>query len=128
MAAGEILQCFGNFGQDFHRMVGDGVGEAVNSRSCNSGVTGSAESARRYRPARVQSCADRSHVHDAFAFHLVQDLSHLFRRIFVVIQERDESRDRAFEVNVVLPERIVRIDEQVLCSVGFGVDSIPILP
>jgi hypothetical protein len=34
-----------------------------------------------------------------------------------MVEERDESRDRSLEVDVVLPECIVRIDEKVLCSV-----------
>jgi hypothetical protein len=54
---------------------------------------------------------------DALAFHIVQNFADLFRRELMMIQERDEPRDRPLEVNIVLPERVVGVDEE---SLGQG--------
>ena len=48
---------------------------------------------------------------NVFPFDLVQNLANLFRRILVMIEKRDETRDGALEIDVVLPERVIRIDE-----------------
>jgi hypothetical protein len=57
--------------------------------------------------------------HDALAFHIVQNCTHLFGRIFTMIEERDETRDGALKIDVVFPERIVGIDEQRLFAIRF---------
>jgi len=49
---------------------------------------------------------------DAFALDVVEDFADSFGREFVIIEERDEARDGAFEVDVVLPERVVGVDEE----------------
>src|SRR5207253_10023089 len=48
---------------------------------------------------------------DALTLDVVQDCKYLLRRILVMIQERDEVRDRPLEVDIVLPERVVGINE-----------------
>ena len=51
-------------------------------------------------------------LHDAFALHVVEHLAHLLGRKFVVIEKRNEARDGPLEINVVLPERVVGVDEE----------------
>ena len=51
-------------------------------------------------------------LHDAFALDVVEHFAHLLGRKFVMIQKRDEARDRALEVDVVFPERVVGVDEE----------------
>ncbi len=51
---------------------------------------------------------------DTFAFDIVENLADLLRRELVVIQEWDETSDGPLEVDVVLPERVVSVDEESL--------------
>jgi hypothetical protein len=49
---------------------------------------------------------------DRFPLDFVQAFANLLGRELAVIEERDEVSDRALEINVVLPERVIRVDEQ----------------
>ena len=49
---------------------------------------------------------------DAFALDIIQHSTNLIRREFVVIQERDKARDGALEIDIVLPKRVVGVDEE----------------
>jgi hypothetical protein len=49
---------------------------------------------------------------NALALNVVQNLSHLVRRVLLMIQKRNEIRNRAFEINVVFPKSVIGIDEQ----------------
>ena len=51
---------------------------------------------------------------DAFAFDFVQDVPDLGGRVLMMVQERDKVGDGALKVNVVFPERVVGVDQQVL--------------
>src|SRR6476469_9075748 len=55
---------------------------------------------------------------DAVAFDVVQHAAHLLRRVVLVVQELDEVGDGTLEVDVVFPERIVSINQQVLCAIA----------
>jgi hypothetical protein len=55
---------------------------------------------------------------DALALDFVQHLSDLLRRVFLMIQKRDEVGNRPLKVNVVFPKRIVSVDEQMLARGG----------
>jgi hypothetical protein len=48
---------------------------------------------------------------DAFPLNVVENFADLLGRKLVVIQEFDETGNGALEVNVVLPERVVGVDE-----------------
>jgi hypothetical protein len=50
--------------------------------------------------------------HDAFALDIVEHGAHLFGRKLVMIEKRDEAGDGALEVDVVLPQRVVGVDEE----------------
>src|SRR5271169_557626 len=57
---------------------------------------------------------------DALALHIVEHFAHLLRRKFVVIEKRNEAGDRPLKINVVFPERIVRVDEKGLGKQASG--------
>ena len=59
-------------------------------------------------------------LYDAFALYVVEDFAHLLGRELVMIEKRDEVRDGALEVDVVLPERVVGVDEEGLGKQAFG--------
>src|ERR1039458_4795515 len=52
--------------------------------------------------------------------HLIQDVADLLRRHRRMIEERHKLLERALEVDVVLPQRVVGIDDQVLARHNFG--------
>ena len=52
--------------------------------------------------------------HDAFALHIVKNFAHLVGRKLVMIEKRNKADDRSLKVNVVLPERIVRVNQKSL--------------
>src|SRR5450759_4323012 len=53
-------------------------------------------------------------------FHLVQNVADLLRRHRRMIQERHKLLERALEVDIVLPERVVGIDHEVLAGHCLG--------
>src|SRR5579859_7570211 len=55
---------------------------------------------------------------NALALDVIQHFAHLPRGILMMVQKRNEIRDGALEVNVVLPERVIGIDEQRLGAIG----------
>jgi len=55
--------------------------------------------------------------HDVFPLNIVQDQPHLLRRVLLVIEIGNEFRDRALEVDVVFPQRVIGVDEQRLRTI-----------
>ncbi len=53
---------------------------------------------------------------DRFAFNFVQGLAYLGGRVGVVIEIADEGGDSSFEVDIVFPECVVRVDEESLAE------------
>jgi hypothetical protein len=51
---------------------------------------------------------------DAFALHVIEHFADLLGRELVVIEKRDEAANGPLEVDVVLPERVVGVDEKSL--------------
>src|ERR1700733_5699608 len=49
---------------------------------------------------------------DGFALDLIEMIAHFFRRVSLVVEMRDEISDRLFEMDHVLPQRVISIDEQ----------------
>src|SRR5450631_1164666 len=106
MALRQVLQGLRHLGQKLDWMIGDGVGKAVNLRvQFWSGRldTETFEGIDQGMREAVQSVAV---LDDAFALHVVENLAHLLGRELVMIEKRDEMRDGALEVDVVLPKRV----------------------
>ena len=53
-------------------------------------------------------------LHHTLALHIIQHFPHLLRRELMMIQKRNETRDGALEVDVVLPQRVIGVDEKIL--------------
>jgi hypothetical protein len=51
---------------------------------------------------------------DATTFNIIQYFANLRGGVFVMIQKGNEIRDRALKVDVVFPERVVGVDQEVL--------------
>jgi hypothetical protein len=54
---------------------------------------------------------------DGIPLDVVQHQANCLRRVFAMIEERNELCDRPFEVDVVFPERVIGIDEQNLDAI-----------
>ena len=97
-------------------MVGDGVGETVD---------GLVQRGRQRLDRQLLEALDqrqREAVHavavlaNVLALHVVQHLAHLVGRELAMVEKGNEVGNRALEVDVVFPERVVRINEQVLAG------------
>src|SRR5581483_10907339 len=109
-----MLERLGNFRQKFNRMVfnrvGDGPhlrGKIGRHRHGTESLIGADERMRK----TVEAVSVR---HNALALDVVQNFTNLLWSEFVMIQEGNEAGDGALKVDVVLPERIVGIDEESL--------------
>ena len=112
MPGRKILQRLRNLGQKFNGMVGDRVGEADDLGMQFRCDRLHAEPLKRIHQRVRKAVQPVAVLHNAFALHIVQHFAHLLGRKLVVIEKRNETRDGALEVNVVLPERIVGVDQQ----------------
>ena len=56
-------------------------------------------------------------LHDGIPLDIIQNFPNLLRRVLAMIQERNEESNGALEIDVVLPERVIGINEQRLGAV-----------
>ena len=111
MALGEVGQRLGHLGQNLHGMLGDGVGKAAD------GLVQRGRQRLNRQPLETSHQRQREAMHaiavsaNVFALHVVQHLAHLVGRVLMMIEERNEVGDRPLEVNIVLPERVVGVDQ-----------------
>src|SRR6267378_3227122 len=120
MPPGKMLERCGNFGQDFHRMVGDGMRDAVNLGVQLGGDPRDRQTLESGHQGMRKAVQAITVGHDVFPLDVVQDFANLLRGIFAMIEKRDEPCDGTFEIDVVLPERVVGIDQQRLGTVRIG--------
>jgi hypothetical protein len=120
MFPGEISKSLGNLGEKFDGVIFDLVGEADYLLVEFGSDWNWAEFLERVHESVGKAVEAVSVLDDAFALDVVEDLADLLGRKFVMIQEFDEVRDGALEVDVVLPESIVSVDEE---SLGQNVSS-----
>ncbi len=116
MAHAEIGEGFGHAREQFDFLVPDGMREADDALAFFIGYRLGAEALEAgYEGAREagQPVAARQ---DGFALHGVERVTHFGGRVHVVIEIADERGDGAFEIDIVLPEGIVRIDKQCLAG------------
>ena len=98
-------------------MAGDGVGESVDGFVQSGGERLDRQALEGLDQRMRETVQPVAMADDGLALHLVQHFAHLLGRVFVMIQERDEVGDGALKVDVVLPQRIVGIDEQRLRAI-----------
>jgi hypothetical protein len=121
----EVGQRTGNVGQELDLLIGDGLGEAGDAFALfgRERLVGKLLEAGDERLAEaveaVSVCGDGG-VLDA-----VEVTADLFIAVNAVIEVRDERSDGSLEVDVVLPERIVGVDEERLsCGVTSGFEIV----
>src|ERR1700730_9892373 len=71
-----------------------------------------AEPLKRVHPSVRKAAQAIPVLHHAFPLHIIEHLPHLLGRKFMVIQERDKASDSPLKVDVVLPQRVVGVDEK----------------
>jgi hypothetical protein len=117
MPGGKVLQRLWYLRQKFYGMISHRVSKAgdlgVQFRRNRLNREPLKRVHQRMRKA-VQAIAV---LHDAFPLHIVQHFPNLLGRKLVVIEKRNEARDGPLKVNVVLPERVVGIDQKSLCLI-----------
>ena len=85
--------------------------------SCSAGVSGSTDSCSKHLHQRQREALHAVAVlANVLALHVVQHLAHLVGRVLVMVEEGNEVGDGALEVDVVLPQRIVGVDQQILAG------------
>ena len=112
VACGQLGQGLGHAGEQLNLLLGDGAGEAFNALALFVGHGRGAEPREAVYQRASETRQAISMGEDSLAFDGVQRLSDLGGRVPVVIQITYEGGDGALEVNIVLPQRIVGIDEQ----------------
>ena len=95
-------------------MIGDLVGKAVNALVQLGRDRIDRELLEGLHQRMGEAVQAVSVLDDGVALHVVQHQANLLGRVFAMVEERDELRDRALEINVVLPERVIGVDEQSL--------------
>src|SRR5579859_563502 len=112
IAAREVLERFGNAGDDLHRMLGDAEGKRADALAQLRREWLYAETLKGTAQRVGEAIEPVSMREDRFAFDLIEALAHLLRRELVMVQKGNEVGNRPLEVDVVLPERIIGVDEQ----------------
>src|SRR5579859_171746 len=116
VALRKIFQRLANFGKKFNGMILNRLGNTsdlpVQFRRHGNG----AEALKGIDQRMGKALQAVSVLDDAFALHVIEDFADLFGRELVMIQEGNKARDGPLEVDVVLPERVVSVDEQRLRS------------
>jgi hypothetical protein len=116
MTSRQLGESFGDVGKQFDLVVCDGVCESENALAlivCDGRVGKLLEAFDERAPEAAKAV---SVSRDGGVFATIQVLSHLFRRVDLMVEVGDERGDRPLEVDVVLPESVVGVDEQ--CVTG----------
>src|ERR1700686_5858530 len=114
----QVLEGFGDFGQNLERMICDGVSKAMNLGMRLSRDRHNAQALKSIDERMRETVQPVTVLQNAVALDVVEHLTHPFRRELVMIQKRDEASDGPLEVDVVFPERVVGVDEKSLGRQG----------
>jgi hypothetical protein len=114
MPRGKIFQRLRNLRQKLYGMVCHRVGKAVNLIVHLGCHQIDAQARKRIHQCMRETVQPVAVLHDALALHIVEHPTNLLGGELVMIEKRDEANDRPLEVNVVFPERVVRVDQQSL--------------
>lgn len=123
VAGREVGEGFGNFGEEFDLLIGDGLGEADDAVVLfgADGLVGELLKAGDQRFAEAVETVPLGL--DGGVFDAVEVAADLFRGVDPVVEVGDERRDCPLEVNVVLPQGVVGVDEESLVGwASSGVD------
>ena len=112
MSLRKIFQCLGNFGKELNIVVLDDARESEDLF---------VKFGSDWHRTQAFECIDKSVgkaveavsvLDDAFALDIIEHLADLLRRELVMVEEGNETSDRALEVDVVFPEGVVGVDEE----------------
>src|SRR5258708_16889113 len=95
-------------------MIGDGMGKAVDLSVQFRRHWFDAQPLKGINQGMSKAVQSVAVFYNAFALHIVEHFPYLFGRKFVMIEERNKASDRALEINIVLPQRVVCVDEKSL--------------
>ena len=125
MARCELGDGGGNAGQEFDLVVGDGLREADDAGVLLRGDWLVGELLEAGDEGLAKTLQAVSVGLDSGPLDSVEMLADLFGRMDAVVEVRDEGRDGALEIDVVLPQGVVGIEEQGLpgrraegCGIG----------
>ena len=131
MPSGEVGEGGLDGGEKLDLMLGDGLGEAKDALVlfwCDGSVGELFEAVDERATKTVEPVAVGR---DGGVFAVVKMLANLFGRVDTMVEVGDKRSDSTLEVDVVLPQRIVRVDEECLicrAAVGrFEVAHMPII-
>jgi hypothetical protein len=116
VTSGEHGHSLGHIGQQLNLLVGDGLRKAEDARVFLRGqrLVGELLEARDQGLAKtLQPVAGFG---DGGALAGVQTLPHLGGRMHTVVQVGDERGDRALKIDIVLPQRVVGVEQQGLAG------------
>src|SRR5215469_11010022 len=122
MPGRQVREGLGNLGKKFDRMILDGVSKASHLRPQFRGDRVCGQLLEGVDERVSEAVQSVSMLDDAFALDVVQNFAHLFGSEPMMIQERNKPADGALEVDVVLPERVVGVDEESLSAIGCGIE------
>ena len=131
MSGGEVGEGGLDGGEKLDLMLGDGLGEAKDALVlfwCDRSVSELLEAVDERATKTVEPVAVGR---DGGVFAVVKMLANLFGRVDAMVEVRDKRSDGTLEVDIVLPQRVVRVDEQRLIGRaavdGFEVAHMPII-
>ena len=114
MSLREILQRLGNFGKELDIVVLDDARETEYLLVKLRGDWNGAQAFEGIEQSVSEALEAVAVLDDAIALDVVENLANVLGSELVVIEEFDEASDGALEVDVVLPERVVGVDEESL--------------
>jgi hypothetical protein len=112
MACGEVGQRGFDVGEQFDLMVGDGLGEADDALVLVGWDREACELFEAVDEGLAEALEAVASGRDGGVLAAVQMLAYLLGGVDAVVEIGDEGGDGALEVDVVLPQRVVCIDEQ----------------
>jgi len=120
MARGEVGDGEGDRGEELDLLIGDGLGEADDALVAlrGDGCGGELLEAGDERKAEAGEAVAAGG--DGGALDCVEVFADLFGGVDAVVEVGDEGGDRALEVDVVFPERVVGVDEEGLGAATGG--------
>ena len=98
-------------------MLGDLVGKAANAFMQVGGDRVDGKLLKGFDQRMRETVQAVAVFDDGFPLHVVQHQANHLWRVFAMVQERNELCDRALEINVIFPERVIGIDEQSLGAI-----------
>ncbi|MCU1320365.1 MAG: hypothetical protein JWM43_14 [Acidobacteriaceae bacterium] len=122
MARREVGEGFGDFGQEFDLLIGDGLGEADDAVVLLGGDGLIGELLEAGDEGLAEAVETVALGLNGGVFNAVEVPANLFGGVDAMVEVGNERRDRPLEVDVVLPQGIVGVDEE--CLVDRAADGV----